>query len=80
MAAVYVQVEASAHLQRRDARFGAGRESGGPRDSRRGRLVPFPIVLNGTRVELWFTGKRALHVKSVLAVAGGKRARISHDG
>lgn len=38
-------------------------------------LVPLAIILNGRRVELWFTGKHALDLKTVLAVAGEKRAK-----
>lgn len=38
-------------------------------------VVPLAIILNGKRVELWFTGKHALDLKTVLSVAGGGRKR-----
>ena len=35
--------------------------------------VTLPIILNGKREELWFTGKHALDLKTVLGVAGAER-------
>jgi hypothetical protein len=37
--------------------------------------VSLPVILTGKRVELWFTGKHALDLKTVLGVAGAERSR-----